>query len=248
MFRTAARRRFVAPSAKRYVHTPRFAQPRSWKSLAARTAIAGGIVYYYTAYTVADEGDTGEFGREAKRNGADGVGLRRIAPSRTVDVRGTEKEAAATTPTTPTAPDTSTPDELQEEAGEQGAFNEETGEINWDCPCLGGMAHGPCGEKFKDSFRCFVFSKEEPKGVECIDHFNEMRKCFLEHPDVYGGWDEDGGAEGEGEAAPAPETETLPGTDQAAVSKATETVEKKTEAEKEADEGTHFPTDAHNER
>lgn len=32
---------------------------------------------------------------------------------------------------------------LVEEAGQQGAFNPETGEINWDCPCLGGMAHGP---------------------------------------------------------------------------------------------------------
>jgi intermembrane space import and assembly protein 40 len=32
---------------------------------------------------------------------------------------------------------------LEEEAGQQGAFNPETGEINWDCPCLGGMAHGP---------------------------------------------------------------------------------------------------------
>jgi len=25
----------------------------------------------------------------------------------------------------------------------EGAFNPETGEINWDCPCLGGMAQGP---------------------------------------------------------------------------------------------------------
>ncbi|KAI3485908.1 hypothetical protein L1887_50708 [Cichorium endivia] len=41
----------------------------------------------------------------------------------------------------------------------------ETGEINWDCPCLGGMAHGPCGEQFKAAFSCF--------------------DCFREHPDVY---------------------------------------------------------------
>jgi intermembrane space import and assembly protein 40 len=60
---------------------------------------------------------------------------------------------------------------LEEEAGQQGAFNEETGEINWDCPCLGGMAHGPCGEEFKEAFSCFVYSKEEPKGVECIEKF-----------------------------------------------------------------------------
>lgn len=35
------------------------------------------------------------------------------------------------------------PEELEEDAGQEGAFNPETGEINWDCPCLGGMAHGP---------------------------------------------------------------------------------------------------------
>jgi len=60
---------------------------------------------------------------------------------------------------------------LEEEAGQQGAFNEETGEINWDCPCLGGMAHGPCGDEFKAAFSCFVYSNEEPKGIECIEKF-----------------------------------------------------------------------------
>lgn len=60
---------------------------------------------------------------------------------------------------------------LEEEADQQGAFNPETGEINWDCPCLGGMAHGPCGDEFKAAFSCFVYSNEEPKGVECIEKF-----------------------------------------------------------------------------
>lgn len=64
-----------------------------------------------------------------------------------------------------------TPEQLEEEAGQQGAFNPETGEINWDCPCLGGMAHGPCGEEFKAAFSCFVYSDEEPKGMDCIDKF-----------------------------------------------------------------------------
>lgn len=63
------------------------------------------------------------------------------------------------------------PDALEEEASQEGAFNPETGEINWDCPCLGGMAHGPCGEEFKTAFSCFVYSNEEPKGMECIDKF-----------------------------------------------------------------------------
>ena len=62
-------------------------------------------------------------------------------------------------------------DGLEEEASQQGAFNEETGEINWDCPCLGGMAHGPCGDEFKAAFSCFVYSESETKGIECIDKF-----------------------------------------------------------------------------
>jgi intermembrane space import and assembly protein 40 len=60
---------------------------------------------------------------------------------------------------------------LEDQAGQEGAFNPETGEINWDCPCLGGMAHGPCGEEFKAAFSCFVYSTEEPKGMDCIEKF-----------------------------------------------------------------------------
>jgi len=69
---------------------------------------------------------------------------------------------------------------LEEEAGQQGAFNPETGEINWECPCLGGMAHGPCGEEFRAAFSCFVYSTEEPKGVECIDKFKWVYSGELE--------------------------------------------------------------------
>ena len=48
------------------------------------------------------------------------------------------------------------------------------------------MAHGPCGEEFRAAFSCFVFSKEEPKGMDCIDRFKGMQDCFRQHPDVYG--------------------------------------------------------------
>ena len=77
------------------------------------------------------------------------------------------------------------PGQLEEEAEGEGAFNPETGEINWDCPCLGGMAHGPCGPQFREAFSCFVFSTEEPKGMDCIAKFEGMRGCFQEHPEVY---------------------------------------------------------------
>ncbi|GAO51947.1 hypothetical protein G7K_6035-t1 [Saitoella complicata NRRL Y-17804] len=73
-----------------------------------------------------------------------------------------------------------------EDSSQQGAFNEETGEINWDCPCLGGMAHGPCGPEFREAFSCFVYSKEEPKGMECVDKFRGMQECFRKHPEIYG--------------------------------------------------------------
>uniref|UniRef100_A0A8C7GGJ6 Coiled-coil-helix-coiled-coil-helix domain containing 4a n=1 Tax=Oncorhynchus kisutch TaxID=8019 RepID=A0A8C7GGJ6_ONCKI len=36
-----------------------------------------------------------------------------------------------------------------------------SGEINWNCPCLGGMASGPCGTQFKEAFSCFHYSNEE---------------------------------------------------------------------------------------
>ncbi|KAF8558045.1 intermembrane space import and assembly protein 40 [Imleria badia] len=66
-----------------------------------------------------------------------------------------------------------------------GAFNPETGEINWDCPCLGGMAHGPCGQQFRDAFSCFVHSEADPKGIDCVEKFKAMQDCFREHPEVY---------------------------------------------------------------
>ncbi len=68
---------------------------------------------------------------------------------------------------------------------QQGAYNPETGEINWDCPCLGGMANGPCGEEFKAAFSCFVYSEAEPKGIDCIEKFSAMQACFREHPEEY---------------------------------------------------------------
>ncbi|KAI0344575.1 hypothetical protein BDW22DRAFT_1427267 [Trametopsis cervina] len=66
-----------------------------------------------------------------------------------------------------------------------GAFNPVTGEINWDCSCLGGMAYGPCGMQFREAFSCFVYSEQEPKGIDCVEKFKAMQDCFREHPEVY---------------------------------------------------------------
>lgn len=68
---------------------------------------------------------------------------------------------------------------------EQSAINEETGEINWDCPCLASALAPPCGEFFKEAFSCFVASKAEPKGSDCLKAFSAMQECFRAHPDIY---------------------------------------------------------------
>ncbi len=65
------------------------------------------------------------------------------------------------------------------------AINEETGEINWDCPCLKSALAPPCGEFFKEAFSCFVSSKADPKGSDCLDKFAAMQECFRVHPDIY---------------------------------------------------------------
>ncbi|RLV93135.1 Mitochondrial intermembrane space import and assembly protein 40 [Spathaspora sp. JA1] len=135
-----------------------------------------------------------------------------VTPEATPEATPEPVEAAVETPETPASPEvdespaeTSVPENTPEvvaetpvEASEtsdqeeqpehqegEAAYNPETGEINWDCPCLGGMAHGPCGEEFKDAFSCFVFSETEPKGIDCIKKFENMRSCFKRFPEHY---------------------------------------------------------------
>lgn len=102
-----------------------------------------------------------------------------------------EKSSDASSSISSEDPSQGSPEAPAAEGGEDsgasgGAFNPETGEINWDCPCLGGMAHGPCGMQFREAFSCFVFSEDEPKGINCVEKFKAMQDCFREHPDVYG--------------------------------------------------------------
>ncbi|KAJ2900655.1 Oxidoreductase [Coemansia aciculifera] len=103
-----------------------------------------------------------------------------------VETPAGELAAAATTSTIDTA-DLGRKEEKEEaeEGGQSQAFNPETGEINWDCPCLGGMAQGTCGEQFKAAFSCFIYSEEEPKGMDCVDAFKAMQDCFRAHPEEY---------------------------------------------------------------
>lgn len=97
-----------------------------------------------------------------------------------------------------TAEDHSSPSKvaLPDDSEEQVGLIKPSGEINWDCPCLQGMADGVCGEQFKAAFSCFHYSEEEVKGSDCVPQFRDMQICFSKYPEIYGKDDED---ENEGE-------------------------------------------------
>ncbi|XP_077297308.1 mitochondrial intermembrane space import and assembly protein 40-B-like isoform X1 [Arctopsyche grandis] len=59
------------------------------------------------------------------------------------------------------------------------------GDINWNCPCLGGMATGPCGVQFREAFSCFHYSEAEPKGSDCYEAFSTMQECMTKYPTLY---------------------------------------------------------------
>ena len=59
------------------------------------------------------------------------------------------------------------------------------GSINWNCPCIGGTASGPCGFEFREAFTCFHYSTSETKGSECLDKFTALNECMAEFPTLY---------------------------------------------------------------
>ncbi|KAL6825737.1 hypothetical protein J3E69DRAFT_334938 [Trichoderma sp. SZMC 28015] len=213
----------VRTAPRRFASTAPADKSRSWKSSAARWGLAvAGVYYYNTSSVFADEAEahalpipapytenelpTVDALIEQKRKE---VSPKAIEPA--TKKTETPKTEAVKTDDKSEAPAQSAagfggPEALEEEASQEGAFNPETGEINWDCPCLGGMAHGPCGEEFKTAFSCFVYSTEEPKGMDCIEKFQGMQECFRKYPEIYGSeLEEADAAEAEGgeEAAAA---------------------------------------------
>ncbi|XP_024119103.1 mitochondrial intermembrane space import and assembly protein 40-B [Oryzias melastigma] len=82
-----------------------------------------------------------------------------------------------------------------------------SGEINWNCPCLGGMASGPCGTEFKDAFSCFHYSKEEIKGSDCMEQFTAMQQCLQLYPELYPQEDEAASKQSSKDSAAAEEDE-----------------------------------------
>ncbi|KAF4467827.1 mitochondrial intermembrane space import and assembly 40, partial [Fusarium albosuccineum] len=191
----AAPRRFASTA-------PPADKSRTWKSSAARLGLAFAAVYYYnTSPVFAEEAASQTIPAPAAFSDDDLPTVDSVLEEKRKQIKAkSEKPAGSKAPEpqpnaqSAVATDGS-PAALEEEADQQGAFNPETGEINWDCPCLGGMAHGPCGEEFKTAFSCFVFSEEEPKGMDCIDKFQGMQECFKKYPEIYGAEladDEDG--------------------------------------------------------
>ncbi|XP_002125847.2 mitochondrial intermembrane space import and assembly protein 40-B-like [Ciona intestinalis] len=61
------------------------------------------------------------------------------------------------------------------------------GEINWDCPCLGNLPNGPCGDNFREAFSCWVEHKdnEESFAEKCFENFTKWEECISEHKDIY---------------------------------------------------------------
>ncbi|KAJ5100306.1 hypothetical protein N7456_006358 [Penicillium angulare] len=242
MFRPAVRALARAPAVARtpantrLISTGPTPKSRSLKSTVLRLGLAGGAIYYYNNSSVFSEEPSCPAISESVAIGPNGS-LRTNtncfyhcivsvlsylqedtskASSQTLDSitpKIREERAAAQAKQGGV-----NPQQLEEEADQQAAFNPETGEINWDCPCLGGMAHGPCGDAFKAAFSCFVYSEEEPKGMDCIEKFKDMQDCFRQYPDVYGAEledDEPAGPEGDAPApAPASPEQSSPATEQ----------------------------------
>ncbi|KAF2472882.1 uncharacterized protein BDR25DRAFT_283460 [Lindgomyces ingoldianus] len=218
--RSSAVRAFPRPATtRRWVSTaPPTQKSRTWRSAVMRWGAAAGVIYYYNttdvfaeepAYTTTQRVPEADEENEQLQT-IDALAKER-AKRKAAHAAAMEKAERAETQGTALGVE-----ELEEEADQQGAFNPETGEINWDCPCLGGMADGPCGEEFKAAFSCFVYSTEEPKGMDCIDRFKDMQNCFRQYPEIYGseleGDDEDDVTE-DGQPAVAHETasELTPG-------------------------------------
>ncbi|KAK3353985.1 hypothetical protein B0T25DRAFT_545777 [Lasiosphaeria hispida] len=190
-------------SSRRFLSTSPAATKRTWKGAGLRWGLAIAAVYFYNTNPIfADELPPQTVPAPSPFSDSD-------LPTVEALIEEKRRQAVAAAPpppppqateelTAPTATDETaealgvaapvpgSPEALEAEAGQQGAFNPETGEINWDCPCLGGMADGPCGVEFKAAFSCFVYSKEEPKGIECIDKFQHMQDCFRQYPEIYG--------------------------------------------------------------
>ncbi|CAK8689338.1 mitochondrial intermembrane space import and assembly protein 40-like [Clavelina lepadiformis] len=112
------------------------------------------------------------------------------------------------------------------------------GEINWDCPCLGNLPNGPCGQNFRDAFSCWVENRNDEAtfAEKCWDNFTKWEGCISEHRDIYrpsGDDDTSVSATDLSESTVIKENEALPYKDNEAVNNNIEESEPKTSGHKE---------------
>ncbi|ORY66742.1 hypothetical protein LY90DRAFT_222717, partial [Neocallimastix californiae] len=62
------------------------------------------------------------------------------------------------------------------------SFNSETGEINWNCPCLGDITKGLCAKEYKAAFSCYIYSQAYPKGMYCIEKIQRNTRLVQKIP------------------------------------------------------------------
>ncbi|KAJ2902532.1 Mitochondrial intermembrane space import and assembly protein 40 [Zalerion maritima] len=211
MYRTAIRAvprvapRTLPRSSVRFTSSASTGKKGTWRGTALRWGAAIGALYWYNTSTLFqedpnptktvppppqfsdDDATTVEAVVANKRKEAEAKALaRRKALEQEAKSKPTDSSPKAETEDNNASENEGGMGDLEGEADKQGAFDPETGEINWDCPCLGGMADGPCGEEFKAAFSCFVYSEDEPKGINCIEKFQGMQDCFRKYPEIYG--------------------------------------------------------------
>jgi hypothetical protein len=144
-----------------------------------RLGLAGGAIYFYNTSSVFADQPTFSL-RSQLEESTNALALNgRDDKKSAAAQQPQQQDSVDVQPEQPGDGESGGLSDLESQAGTEGAFNPETGEINWDCPCLGGMADGPCGEDFKAAFSCFVYSTEEPKGMDCIEKFKSVITFLL---------------------------------------------------------------------
>lgn len=54
-----------------------------------------------------------------------------------------------------------------------------------ECPCIAHLRAGPCGNQFSDAFLCFLKSKAEEKGSDCVSPFVALQSCIKANPNAF---------------------------------------------------------------
>eukprot|EP00897_Mesotaenium_endlicherianum_P005477 jgi/Mesen1/4958/ME000248S04240 len=75
--------------------------------------------------------------------------------------------------------------------GEEELDDDERARRALACPCVAELRDGPCGESFVEAFTCYIKSKADEKGSDCIKPFLAMQTCIQAHPEAFN-FDEEG--------------------------------------------------------